>query len=86
MPEPLVQQWRRSIVEYKSIVAEALRLYRTWWALPIIGVPGMDTFSRLAIRIDQGRTSEEAAAHEYIYRWKLALQSPVFGAPHALSF
>lgn len=47
-------------------------------------VPGMDTVIRLAIRIHNGRTIEEAAAAEYLYRWRLALQSRVFGVPHTL--
>lgn len=48
-------------------------------------VPGMDTVLRLAVRIDLGWTIEEAAAREYLYRWRLAIdRSRVFGAPHAL--
>jgi hypothetical protein len=47
-------------------------------------VPGMDTVLRLAVRINAGRSVSEAAATEYVYRWNLALQSPVFGVPHAL--
>lgn len=39
---------------------------------------------RIAARIAQGFTVEEAAAREYLYRWRLTLQSPIFGAPHAL--
>jgi hypothetical protein len=31
-----------------------------------------------------GHSIEDAAAREYLYRWRLALQSPVFGAPHTL--
>ena len=40
-------------------------------------VPGMDIVIRLAVRIDQGRTIAEAAAREYLYRWNLALISPL---------
>lgn len=47
-------------------------------------VPGMDTVIRLAWRIECGRTVEVAAAHEYRYRWLLALDAPIFGAPHLL--
>ena len=37
------------------------------------------------VRIDQGRTIDEAAAREYLYRWNLALISPLaFGAPGLL--
>ena len=46
--------------------------------------PGMDTHSRLAVRCWLGHDVEEAAAREYLYRWNLALQSPVFGVPHTL--
>lgn len=38
-------------------------------------VPGMDTAVRLAVRLDNGRTVEEAAAAEYLYRWRLALDA-----------
>lgn len=53
-------------------------------------MPGMDTVIRLAVRIEAGRSVEEAAAREYIYRWRLTLRpdpdlSPsFFGAPHLL--
>lgn len=45
-------------------------------------VPGMDTVYRLALRIHYGRTIEQAAAREYVYRWNLALRSRTFGVPH----
>jgi len=38
-------------------------------------VPGMDTAVRLAVRIESGRTVEQAAAREYVYRWSLALDA-----------
>lgn len=47
-------------------------------------VPGMATITRLAIRVYNGRTIEEAAAREYVYRWHLALKSRTFGVPHCL--
>lgn len=60
-------------------------------------VPGMSTVVRLAARIAMGRTIEEAAAREYVYRWNLAILPPdqcighsvlnpccsIFGTPHA---
>lgn len=49
-----------------------------------IRVPGMDTLYRLALRRYYGRSVEEAAAREYLYRWNLALRSHVFGVPHTL--
>lgn len=39
-------------------------------------VPGMDTVIRLAHRISLGRSIEEAAAREYLYRWHLAIKAP----------
>ena len=53
---------------------------------PLVRVPGMTTAIRLAWRIECGRSVEEAAAGEYIYRWSLALNSPIFGVPHAIGF
>jgi hypothetical protein len=60
-------------------------------------VPGIDTVSRLAVRIHAGRTIEEAAAREYLYRWELAIKPfdqcggdsrnpacSIFGTPHTL--
>lgn len=61
-------------------------------------VPGMDTVIRLAYRISLGRTIQEAAAREYIYRWHLAIKAPdqcigsdmvnpccsIFGTPHTI--
>jgi hypothetical protein len=39
-------------------------------------VPGMDTAMRLAMRIARGKTPVEAAADEYLYRWRLAIKTP----------
>jgi hypothetical protein len=60
-------------------------------------VPGCDTVIRLAWRIECGRTPEEAAAREYVYRWHLAVKPfdqcahgivnpvcSVFGTPHTI--
>lgn len=47
-------------------------------------VPGMDTVYRLALRLHYGRTIQEAAAREYLYRWNLALKSRCFGVPHTI--
>ena len=38
-------------------------------------VPGMATVDRLLVRCACGRSIEEAAAKEYLYRWNLALSS-----------
>ena len=61
-------------------------------------VPGCSTVIRLAWRIECGRNVEEAAAAEYLYRWRLAIKPSdqvlntsvrnpcvsVFGTPHAI--
>lgn len=52
--------------------------------VPPVRVPGMDTLYRLAIRLQNGRTIEEAAGREYFYRWNLALKSRTFGIPHTV--
>lgn len=39
-------------------------------------VPGCDTVIRLAWRIECGRSVQEAAAMEYVYRWGLAIKAP----------
>lgn len=82
----MIQQARRSMVEHGDAASVAYNLFvHHCEGVPPCRVPGMDTVIRLAIRIDCGRDVEGAAAHEYIYRWKLALQSVVaFGSPHLL--
>lgn len=61
-------------------------------------VPGMGTTERLAVRLYCGRTVEEAAAREYLYRWNLAVKTfdqcdsdsvrnpacSIFGTPHTI--
>lgn len=60
-------------------------------------VPGMDTVCRLAWRIAHGKTAEQSAAREYVYRWGLAIKPfdqcegntrnpacSIFGAPHTI--
>lgn len=47
-------------------------------------VPGCDTIIRLAHRSYHGRGVESNAAREYLYRWSLAIQSPIFGVPHTI--
>lgn len=59
-------------------------MWRSWCACRMPRVPGCDTVCRLAVRLWVGRSVENAAAQEYIYRWSLALQSPTFGVPHPL--
>ena len=63
---------------------EADALFRSWVDPGLGRVPGCDTVVRLAHRISCGRSVEEAATREYLYRWSLALKSRVFGAPHVI--
>lgn len=67
----------------EALEARAIFIKMCGGALPP-RVPGMDTLTRLAWRIRCGRTPEEAAVREYVYRWKLANRSHVFGAPHII--
>lgn len=95
---------RRYMLAYEAHEPEAraaFALYREYCGgNPPPRVPGMDTVIRLAWRIECGRSVEEAAAREYLYRWGLAIKpadqamlphnttvSPaasIFGAPHAI--
>lgn len=80
----LVQHLREAWPKWKEQAKEANKLFRSYCAINIGGVPGLATEHRLALRIDLGRTVEEAAAREYLYRWNLALRSSSFGVPHSL--
>lgn len=87
MAESLIQIARRAWANpvRRAQAEEALAIYRSHTAMRIKR-PGMDTMTALAIRLEAepGRTAEQAAAREYLYRWHLALTSPVFGVPHAI--
>ena len=78
----------------------AFALFASYWtssAKPA-RVPGMDTVVRMAWRLAHGKTIEEAAAREYVYRWHLAVKPfdqidrastvnpacSIFGAPHPI--
>lgn len=65
---------------------EAYELFATYCDHPMPRVPGMDTVLRLAVRIQNGRTIEEAAAREYLYRWHIALDWSGNGVPHPVGF
>lgn len=54
----------------------AFDLLNSWCAAPLARVPGMGTVERLAIRLHAGKTVEQAAAAEYLYRWRLAIKAP----------
>ncbi len=64
----------------------ALRLFHSYWgdgAVPY-RVPGVDTLMRIAVSLWIGRTIEEAAAKEYLYRWSIAHNGRAFPPPHCL--
>ena len=81
-PEQIMAAYER----HKPAAREAWRLYvEHCEGNPPPRVPGMDTIIRLAWRIECGRTIEEAAAREYVYRWHLASgRALAFGAPHTI--
>lgn len=85
MRETFVQMARRSLATHErpALLAYCEFVIMCHGNKPT-RVPGMDTVMRLAIRIDQGRSIEEAAGREYFYRWNLALRSKTFGVPHTL--
>jgi hypothetical protein len=80
--------------KHETAATAAWFLLKTWCNPMPPRVPGMDTVIRLAWRIECGRTVEQAAAREYIYRWNLAIRDfdqcgggngavSIFGAPHS---
>ena len=79
-----VEQYRACLNAHNLSAMCAYDLFVRYCGSRPCRAPGMDTVWRLAIRIGDGRTVEEAAAREYCYRWALAIQSPIFGAPHTL--
>jgi hypothetical protein len=81
--EPLHAIIAKAMAVHEAEAQEACALLRSW-TLPLPRVPGCDTLYRLAVAIGVGRSIDEAAAREYCYRWRLALQSRTFGVPHAL--
>ena len=81
----LYQQARSAMAKHGAEAGDAYNVFvRYCGGVAPPRVPGMSTDVRLAIRIENGKTIEESAAREYVYRWSLALQSPVFGVPHPI--
>jgi hypothetical protein len=85
----IIAAYRRN----ENAAAEAWRLLKSFYPERVPPrVPGMDTIIRLGVRIDNGRSVEQAAAREYVYRWGLVLRpdpdctGDIFGAPHLLGF
>jgi len=69
---------------YRPQAEQAEVILTNWCGRRLERAPGMTTVYRLGFRIYSGKTVEEAAGREYLYRWRLALQSPVFGIPHPI--
>ncbi len=72
--ESLLSRYAVAYQTYKEEAGQAHQLLKSWCAWPLPRVPGMDTVIRLAWRMAHGRTIEEAAAREYVYRWHLAIK------------
>jgi hypothetical protein len=93
----MIRDWQAAMPLYGEIAQSAFKELREWCDLWPGRVPGMDTVSRLALRIYYGKTVEQAIASEYLYRWNLAVKPfdqceggarnpavSVFGVPHTL--
>lgn len=83
-PASIVKIVREAMGSHLEEAKLASRLFRSWVSPTLCEGPGMATMPRLAVRCAEGRDTEGAAAREYLYRWSLALTSPVFGVPHTL--
>lgn len=87
---PLVDFLRQSFADNAAAIHEACALFAAMCSDPVRKVPGSDTATRMAERIGHGRTPQQAAAREYLYRWRLALDArprnaaAVWGVPHTL--
>lgn len=80
----LVDQYRAAWETHGAQARDTYELFVSYCGKAPCAVPGMDTRWRLAVRLSTGRSTEQAAAREYLYRWELALRSPIFGVPHLL--
>jgi hypothetical protein len=78
MASPLIEAWRTA--ENDPATAQAARasyaLFASWCSAKPPRIPGMGTVDRIAMRIHAGKTVEEAATREYLYRWNLAILPP----------
>lgn len=79
-----MHKYFQAFADHEDEAAQAFIALRKMTTKRLPRVPGMDTLIRLAWRIECGRSVQEAAAREYMYRWNLALKSPIFGVPHSL--
>ena len=81
----MVRQWAAAYGRHRVAAEEAETLLDSWTRERLPRVPGVSTVIRLAWRIECGRSVEEAAGREYLYRWHLDLQSRAcFGVPYTL--
>lgn len=81
-----MNKYMRIYLQRRDEAHKAFDLFEKLCGVRMYSVPGMATPVRLAWRIECGRSTQEAAAKEYIYRWNLALKSPIFGVPHSIGF
>lgn len=65
---------RRAFEANRDAAIAATDLFRTY-APNAPRVPGMDTAVRMGVRIEAGRSPQQAAAREYVYRWSLAIDA-----------
>lgn len=93
-------EFARIYAKRRAAADAAFRLFASYWTSSErpIRVPGMDTAIRMAWRLEHGKTIEEAAAREYVYRWHLAIKDfdqidgagtinpacSIFGTPHPI--
>src|SRR5690349_19422716 len=75
----MIQLIRDTIRDQWASVAHGTLLYKAMVDGPQVKRIGMGPEHAIAHRIGLGMSPERAAAREYLYRWNLALQSPVFG-------
>lgn len=70
--ETLRDAWPVRVDDAKA----ARALFDSWCDKGLPRVPGMGTTERLAMRMHVGKSIEQAAASEYVYRWALAIKAP----------
>ena len=70
--------------ENHATAENALAIFDGYYPGPRVERIGCDTYTACLYLACLGRTALEASAREYLYRWSVALTSPVFGVPHPL--
>jgi hypothetical protein len=93
-----MNQYLQAYHDHRDAAKFAQSILLSWYSWKVPRVPGMDTVIRLARRIALGKSAQEAAASEYVYRWHLAIKpgdqvisvgtrnpcASIFGAPHTI--